>query len=510
MKLRILFIMLCIAATSMAQQPAKMTKKFFPDPNVEINTPSFDMKGYVNSEQLIAYIEKTIEGKNFIQLSYIGQTQKGKNIPAIIFSKPTRMEKTKVMLSGRVHGDEPGGTEALLYLIDRLINDPSLSYLLDRLDIAIVPMVNIDGGEKLDRVTHNGLDLNRDMSKLATPEAVALRKFFNEFAPDVELDLHEYNPFRGDYLQFGSFGVSAPSDVMFLYSENPNYQKPLQDIVKNTYLPSLQKTLTDNYMTYCKYFTSNTQDGETYLSMGGASPRSTANAFGLSNTVTLLLEVRGTGMGKTEFKRRVYASYLVALNTLKFSVENATAIKTAIKEATELKTDIVVTQKNLEESRTMPFIDIQKNKLIDVELPVRDASNRENNIVRMRPEGYAILGEHKALADKLIQLGVIVDVLDTDRTIDVEAYTISSYRNGEEEFEGFHEQIVRAKVSKKTITLPKGTFMVTMDQRNANMAAVVLEPEADNGFVRYQVLPTHEGAELPIYRIMTTKEKTNK
>ncbi len=447
-------------------------------------------------------MEKTIAGKDYISLQYIGVSQKGKKIPAIVFRK-NKNAKAKVMFTGRVHGDEPGSTEALLFLLDRLINDPDVSGYADKLDIAILPMINIDGGDKLRRQTAGGLDLNRDMSKLATPENQALRGFFNDFAPDVELDLHEYNPFRVDYLKYGKFGVSGYADVMFLYCENPNYQKPLKNFVSKTYLPLLENALDENNLTHCKYFTSSEQNGEVHLNMGGGSPRSSATAFGLANTVSLLIEVRGgTNIGKANFKRRVYTAYLIALNTLKTADEKAAEIRSAIKKSTEANTDIIVTQRRTEELRTIPFIDIHENKLIDVEIPVRDVAKRKKGIVRKRPYAYALMPNQTILADKLRDLGISVETLDDAKSIDAEAYIIKDYRESEEKFEGFYEQIVKTDIIQKKFYLPKGSFIVKMNQRNSNLAAMVLEPEAENGFVRYHLLPVKQDEELPVYRIM--------
>jgi len=486
----------------MAQQPKKMIEKFFPAPAVEINTPSFQKKGYVKYEELIKYIEKTIAGKDNISLQYIGQSQKGKKIPAVIFKKDNA--KAKVMFTGRVHGDEPGSTEALLYLIDRLVNDPDMSGLVNNLEIGILPIINIDGGDKLRRQTANGIDMNRDMSRLAIPENQALRKFFNEFSPDIELDLHEYNPLRADYVKFGSFGVSGYADVMFLYCENPNYQTPLRNFVTGTYLPVLEDALAKDNLTYCKYFTSNNLNGEVQLSMGGGSPRSSATAFGLANAISLLIEVRGTNIGKASFKRRVYTGYLIALNTLKMADEKAAEIKSVIQKSIEAKTDIVVTQRRVEELRTMPFIDIHKNEMIHIEIPVRDAAQRKNGIVRQRPFAYALLPGQSLLADKLRGLGISVEMLENDKTFNAEVYTVKDYETSEEELDGFYEQIVKTEITSKEIDLPKGSFIIKMDQRNSNLAAMVLEPEAENGFVRYHLLPVKQGEELPVYRIINS------
>ncbi len=45
MRLKIFFTLFCMVSVAMAQQPGKMIKKFFPAPDVEINTPSFQQKG---------------------------------------------------------------------------------------------------------------------------------------------------------------------------------------------------------------------------------------------------------------------------------------------------------------------------------------------------------------------------------------------------------------------------------------------------------------------------------
>ena len=88
-------------------------------------------------------------------LSFIGKTQKGIEIPAVRIAGKTRNVKLRVLFLGRIHGDEPGSTESMLYTMDRLLNDPNMAYLLERLEITIIPMVNIDGGSHLKRVTAN-------------------------------------------------------------------------------------------------------------------------------------------------------------------------------------------------------------------------------------------------------------------------------------------------------------------------------------------------------------------
>ena len=94
--------------------------------------------------------------------------------------------------------------------------------------MAIVPMANIDGYLRLSRYANNGLDLNRDQTKLMAQESVLLKKNFSEFNPEVALDFHEYTPFRRDFSGFGNTGISNFYDAMFLFSGNLNVPENLR------------------------------------------------------------------------------------------------------------------------------------------------------------------------------------------------------------------------------------------------------------------------------------------
>ena len=49
---------------------------------------------------------------------------------------------------------------------------------------------------------------------------------------------------------------------------------------------------------------------------------------------------------------------------------------------------------------------------------------------------------------------------------------------------------------------PAGSWLVRLDQENANYAVSVLEPESENGFVSFRVTEARTGETLPIYRII--------
>jgi predicted deacylase len=96
-----------------------------------------------------------------------------------------------VLIFCQQHGDEPSGKEAALVLA-RDLRD-KYKYLLESLDLILIPQLNPDGSEKGERRNANDMDLNRNHAILSEPESIALHKLFFQWMPEVALDVHEYN-----------------------------------------------------------------------------------------------------------------------------------------------------------------------------------------------------------------------------------------------------------------------------------------------------------------------------
>ncbi|MDR1415327.1 MAG: hypothetical protein LBI96_05910 [Odoribacteraceae bacterium] len=497
-----LILLVGIPFATVAQQPRAMTEKFFPDPDVTIPTPSFQNKrGYASHGDVIAFLGALAGGQPHVTLSVIGKSARGKEIHAITLRRQGDRPKTRVLFIARVHGDEPAGTEAMMNIVHRLINNPAEAALLEKIDLAIIPFLNVDGGTEMTRETRAELDLNRDMTKLQAPENVALQAFATAFNPDVVADFHEYRPFRVDYSRLATFGACAHADAMLLYSDNPNYPRPLKRLLGEKFLPAIRDTLASAGITSCKYFTSRKEAGEIILNIGGLSPRSSSTSFALRNTISILLEIRGIGIGKTSFTRRVHASTLVALALLESAAKHAEALGEAIEEANSTTDDIVITVTRPTLPRPVPFIDIEKNQLVNITMPTRDAADCKPAIVRKRPAAYAILPSRADLVAKLELLGITVRRLEAPLTCRGETYRVTACRRDDVKFEGIYPQHVTVETIEGDIALPAGAFIITTAQRAANLAAALLEPEAENGFIAYDLLRVAEGEQLPVVRI---------
>jgi hypothetical protein len=105
-------------------------------------------------------------------------------------------------------------------------------------------------------------------------------------------------------------------------------------------------------------------------------------------------------------------------------------------------------------------------------------------------------------------MGLSLEMLkqDTELEVEVESYLVNEQDadapGDEEDEEGLDGQTTgEEKVVK--ITFPKGSFIVYTDQKNANLACEVLEPENPNGFLAMKVIKINDHSVLPVYRYMS-------
>jgi hypothetical protein len=128
----------------------------------------------------------------------------------------------------------------------------------------------------------------------------------------------------------GDFGVTNKYDVMFLYSSNLNVAENLRELTKNLFIENAKKSLDKYNYRHHPYISTTKVNGEIHINQGSISSRSFATNTALTNTVSALIEIRGVGIGKASFRRRIHSGFLVALSFLKTASENIGRIKEEI------------------------------------------------------------------------------------------------------------------------------------------------------------------------------------
>lgn len=509
MKKRIAYILLLalLPLAGHAQQPKKVTQKFFSDPDVEMDIPVFHKKsGYTTHKEMLEFIgERAAEHPGLISVEIVGQSQRGRDIPLVTVSTGNAKNKLRIFYYARVHGDEPAGTEGMLYLTRQLAEDAEVQAMLDRAVFYIMPMVNPDGAESFKRQTANGIDLNRDQSKLDTPEAVALHAVVTRIEPHVAVDFHEYQSIRSDFSKLTSDIISTPWDVMFLYSGNPNVPQTIRNVVDELFVPNAGADMDRWGYTHHTYFTSRSSNNDVVFNVGGASPRSTSNAFALKGMISLLMEIRGIKLDRVSMKRRTHTAYELGLSFARTAIENEARLRAALNEARRDDSDVAVKFSAERAVMEFPFLDIIRNEMTVLEVPARVNTNCTPTLTRSLPEAYYILPSEKAAIEKLEKMGIEYTVLACDEQVEVEAFTVLTAKEDSEQVGGVYPIDITTRIESKTVTLPTGTVRVGMGQQYRRAATVLLEPESSNGFVNYRVIQASRGLELPVYRSITAK-----
>ena len=243
MKLKyIILIFIFCYQNILSQDPKKITDQFFPDLDIHAPTPALSKKkGFTNYKELLFFLDE-LKNKNpsLFNYKFIGKSQKGKEIP-MVFIGDSSKKNIKICYMAGLHGNEPAIQRVFYYsCIIYWINSLSGLYI----NLAIIPMANIDGYEKQSRYAANGQDLNRDQTKLSNPEMNAIKKAINNFSPEVMVDFHEYKPYRVDFVKFGEYGTTSMYDCMFLYSGNLNVCPLIKETIEDKFLPIAQMNLT--------------------------------------------------------------------------------------------------------------------------------------------------------------------------------------------------------------------------------------------------------------------------
>jgi predicted deacylase len=101
---------------------------------------------------------------------------------------------TRVLLWSQMHGDESTASMAIADLFRYLgdsPDDPLVQRLRQATTLDFLPVMNPDGAARFQRRNAQGVDINRDARRLATPEARALHGLREKLKPDFGFNLHD-------------------------------------------------------------------------------------------------------------------------------------------------------------------------------------------------------------------------------------------------------------------------------------------------------------------------------
>jgi hypothetical protein len=487
------------------------------------------------------FIQKLQQMSLRIRVESMGVSAEGRSIPLLVIGNPVPSgpenmaydNRIVVYIQANIHAGEVEGKEAALMLARDLALDENPSYL-DDVVVLIAPIFNPDGNEKIDPnnrrnqvgpeqgvgVRYNGLDLdlNRDGMKLESPEVLGLvQNVMLRWDPAVLLDSHTHN---------GSYHEEV---VTWVWALNPNGDTSLIRYMSDRVRPAINKILKEKYDTMCIPHGDfmDFRDPEKGWRPLGPEPRYLSNYFGLRNRLGILNE----NYPYADFKSRVVGAYHLFHALLEFCQDNKEEIETLISEAD--KSTVRMGMGPTAEDQFGVEYDVRPIKdKITVHGYVMEEYEAESGRRRVRrtdktqtytmpffaeyfpkrsvklPFGYLIPLPVPEVEVKLLQHGISVEKLTQPVNLTVESFKVTELKGQERPYQGHRLNSVNGEYVKGEKEFPAGTLFVPMAQPLGKLAAYLLEPESDDGFLvwnffdRYLVPQWGRGQQdYPVYKL---------
>lgn len=498
-----------------------------------------------------------IKGKSpYIQISTLGKSPMGKEIPFVILSNPSvstpeqakASGKPVVYIQGNIHAGEVEGKEAVMMMIRDILLGNKLS-LLDNQIILFVPIYNSDGNDKMakglrptqenspletgERENGQGLDLNRDGIKMEAPETAGLvQNIITAWDPQMSVDLHTTN---GTWHAYSL--TWAPS---YLYAGEPGTYHYTNDVM----LPAITQKIKDTYgMFFGPYGDYNTREGWPVKNFYTYNhhPRYIVNQFGLRNRMAILSEA----FAHERFYQRIYSTYTFVYEILDYCNKHGkeimqinhdadlAAVKNVLDNAGKVKKGVrykmVPTAQKLNGFRTYdytPFFRVDGSKTLVKKgnIVTYDSvtyyGEFKDTVQSTLPRGYIIPAAQSAIADQLIKQGATVTKLEKDEKLGGEIFTVEKYDRSTRKFEGHNMASAEGKFEAATRIAKKGDYMVDLAQPLANLIFYMLEPQSDDGLLTWNFFDNYfdqngvstKPVEFPIFKYFSLpvppKEKT--
>lgn len=475
----------------------------FPAPAQRYDTPGLadGRDRYTSDDELQSWLDETVRigarpGTRVVRLE-AGRSQQGVSLHALRLSRGDG--RPVVLLIGQQHGDEPAGAEALM-VVARELAGGRFDAVLDQLDVVVLPRANPDGTAWNTRVGADGIDINRDHLLLRTPEAQAQAKLVRELAPIVVVDLHEHTVV-GRYLE--KFNAVQRYDMLLQYTMTANYPEALARASEHWFIEPMRQALAREGLSHEWYYTNPIAPIDLHLNMGGLQPDTARNVHGLKQTVSILLESRGVGIGRLHLQRRVH-SHVVAVRAVLDSAAAHASEMAALQErvgsevaAAACHGDVVVLTAATTTQRDLLMLDPDTGADKVVSVQWGSALQPQVLRTRARPCGYWIAAGGALAVQRLRELGVRVQRFADVTALQAEAWQeLSRSESARPDVRGTVANAARTAIAVHVALAPRAasaaanSWYVPLDQPLAHLAVAALEPDAPSSYFANRVLPS--------------------
>ena len=249
---------------SAALEDGAMRRVTIEEPSARGVIPPAQASGYARTSRYAEVLDvlRALRDRSDLEVGTFGTSAEGRDLPLAVWGAAgatpravLEAGKTRVLVVANIHAGEVAGKDAMLELL-RDVAAGDHAHWADSLVVMVAPIYNADGNERMafdnrplqdgpvmgmgQRPNAQGLDLNRDFMKVASPEARALVGLIRDADPHVVVDLHTTNGTKMGYHLTYAPGLS------------PNTPAAIDADLWERWLPAISDSLlaTDDFATY--------------------------------------------------------------------------------------------------------------------------------------------------------------------------------------------------------------------------------------------------------------------
>lgn len=483
----------------------------------------FEKSGFISTsdyKQTMTYFQRLADSSEFTDFYSFGISPQKRELKYLLVTKENRkgiqteMKVRKlsgpvVLIINGIHSGEIEGKDASMLLLRELLVTKEKEYLLEGINIIVVPIFNVDGHErksKYNRINQNGpeemgwrttaqnLNLNRDWMKADAPEMRAMLKLVNEWNPDFIIDTHTTD------------GADYQYTVTYSLEWSKNFYHQTGQWLKENFVPYLERGVEDKgypvapYI-YLKEWNKGLDGGLVYWP---ATPRFSTGYFALQNRPSLLIE---THMIKP-YRDRVYSTKAMLETTLDIIYNNAGLLINLNKEADEQSVRIFN-----DEDRYLPLAygrsekyeliyfkgyeyywepsQISGTKKIVYTDRKKDFSVKYFNDIFVTdsvkiPKGYLIPPQWNELLFNMMTFhGIESENKAAGEKLNVERYHFINVKFDSIPYEGRQPVDLDYEIIRENLTLDHDMIYIPTNQKSMRVIVNLLEPKSADSYVRW-------------------------